>query len=342
MQALCQHQEESHHFTWKMLIPIQHVLKSYYMVLAIVGITVNLLGIVILSSGKCGLHASTTCYLVAMSTADLLVVITEVVLNQINYYYLPVSFLSITPVCSAHTVLLRAATDCSVWFTVMFSFDRFVAICCQKLKEKYCSKKTGVIILAITCVLLCLKNSPYYFIFDKQEIINNIPWFCYPKASFYTEPHWVGFDLFNTLLTPFIPFSLILLLNALTVKHILVASRVRKGLRGQSIGGNHSDPEMESRRKSLILLVTISGSFIVLWLVFVIENMYYFIGATDPTDYTDSEYIFQQVGWMLRNLSCCTNTFIYGAAQSKFREQAKSVVKYPVRSIIECIKNKRF
>ncbi|XP_067865070.1 probable G-protein coupled receptor 139 [Heterodontus francisci] len=306
---------------------------------SLLSLTVNLLAIVILSRGKCGLSTCTTRYLVAMATADLLVINTEVILWRIIYNYFPGSFLRVTPVCSTIVVLCRAAADCSVWFTVTFSFDRFVAICCQKLKTKYCTNKTATVVLATTCILLCLRNIPMYFVYEPRSIINNLPWGCYIKPSYFTEPGWVGFDWFDKVLTPLSPFALILLLNALTVRHILVASRVRKGLRGQSKGENHSDPEMESRRKSVILLFTISGSFILLWLINVIEFLYYNIAGRDPGYYNNSEYIFQQVGFMLLNLSCCTNTFIYGATQSKFREQVKSAVKYPVTSIIQLINN---
>ncbi|XP_067880376.1 probable G-protein coupled receptor 142 [Heterodontus francisci] len=300
------------------------ILKIYYLILGIIGVPVNLLAIVILSRGKCGLSTCTTRYLVAMAMADLLVIITAVILFRINFYYFPEVLIYITPVCSVIIALIHAATDCSVWFTVTFTFDRFVAICCQKLKTKYCTEKTAVFVLATAGILLCLKNVPFYFAYEPPEIISKVPWFCYQKPSYYTDPRWLGFDWFDKFLNPLLPIALILLLNALTVRHILVASRVRKGLRGHSKGENCSDPEMESRRKSVILLFTISGSFILLWLVFVIEYLYYTISGTGHRDYSDSEYIFRQVGLMIRDLSCCTNTFIYGTTQAKFREQVKS------------------
>ncbi|XP_067864865.1 probable G-protein coupled receptor 139 [Heterodontus francisci] len=270
-----------------------------------------------------------------MATADLLIVIAGIILKRMNYYYFRGSFLGINSVCSVITVLVRAAIDCSVWFTVTFTFDRFVAICCQKLKIKYCTEKTAAVVLATTCILLCLKNIPFYFVYQPVLIISNVLWECYLKPSYFTEPGWVGFSWFVKFLTLLLPFTLILLLNALTVRHILLTSQVRKGLRGQSKGENHSDPEMESRRKSVILLFTISGSFILLWLVRVIDFIYYKIAGKVPDSLNDSEFIFREVGFMLRALSCCTNTFIYGMTQSKFREQVKSAVKYPVTSIIQ-------
>ncbi|XP_078286368.1 putative G-protein coupled receptor 139 [Rhinoraja longicauda] len=284
----------------------------------------------------CGLSTCTTRYLVAMAAADLLTLITEVILNQIRVHYFYWSFLSITPVCSVNAVLKFSATDCSVWFTVTFTFDRFVAICCQKLKTKYCTGKTAAAVLATAGVLLCLKNVPRYFTYEPWRIIENVPWLCVMKESVFTDPGWVTFDWFDTALTPLLPFAVILLLNALTVRHILVASRVRQGLRGQSKGEKRSDPEMESRRRSVVLLFTISGSFILLWLTNVVHFVYYQI-TEDNADWNDSEWIFHKMGYLLRNLNCCTNTFIYAATQAKFREKVKSAVKYPVTSMLQII-----
>uniref|UniRef100_UPI00398F3780 neuropeptide SIFamide receptor-like n=1 Tax=Pristiophorus japonicus TaxID=55135 RepID=UPI00398F3780 len=272
-----------------------------------------------------------------MAAADLLVVIAEVILRWINRYYFPWSFLDITPVCTVIYLLTRVSADCSVWFTVTFTFDRFVAICWQKLKTKYCTGRKAAVVLGTSCILLSAKNIPHYFTIVPGYIIDNVQWFCLSMPAYYTEPGWLGFDGFDTVLTPLLPFAVILLLNALTVRHILVASRVRKRLRDESKGENGSDPEMESRRRSVILLFTISGSFILLWLIIVIDFLYYIIAGKNPSDYSDSLYTFAQVGFILRNLSCCTNTVIYGVTQSKFREQLKSAVKYPFISIIQLI-----
>ncbi|XP_072094815.1 probable G-protein coupled receptor 139 [Mobula birostris] len=310
--------------------------KILYVFIAIIGVPVNLVAIVILSRGKCGLSTCTTRYLVAMAAADLLTNVTEVILSQIHEYYFPLNFLDITPVCSVSAVLRFTATDCSVWFTVAFTFDRFVAICCQKLKTKYCTGKTAAVVLTTTGVLSCLKNIPRYFTREPWEIIDNVPWFCNLIDNYLTDPGWVVYDWLDTVLTPFLPFAGILLLNALTVRHILVASRVRKGLKGHSKGENGSDPEMESRRRSVVLLFTLSGNFILLWMTVVVNFIYYQVSGKG-LDFNDSEWIFIYVGALLRDFSCCTNTFIYAVTQSKFREQIISAVKYPVTSVIQFI-----
>ncbi|XP_072341591.1 probable G-protein coupled receptor 139 [Scyliorhinus torazame] len=298
---------------------------------------VNLVAIVILSREKCGLSTCTVRYLVAMATADLLVIINEVILRQINQYYFPALFLNISPACSVPIVLICAATDCSVWFTVSFAFDRFVAICCLTLKIKYCTEKTAVTVLSTAGILLCLKNIPYYFTFKPYDTADDVPFICYTKPSFYSEPGWVAFDLFDKIQNPFSPFVLIMLFNALTVRHVLMVSRFRKRLRAVGNSENRSDPEIKSRKKSMILLFTISGSFLLLWSTYFAEFLYYSFSGFDPNNYSDSLHILQQVGIMLINVSCCTNTFIYVASQSKFREHFKRAVKYPATSIIKLI-----
>ncbi|XP_067894487.1 probable G-protein coupled receptor 139 [Heterodontus francisci] len=311
----------------------------YYPFLAVVGVLVNSVAILILSRGKCGLSKCITHYLVAMAVADLLVVFTDVILFTVFPFHFPDTYLNTTPALSLLHVLLYAATDISVWFTVVFTFDRFVAICCQKLKTKYCTEKTVNVVITTVSVLFCLKSVPWYFVYEPECIINNVPWGVLVSLSYYTESAWVAFHSLSIILTPFFPFVLILLLNALTVRHILVANRVRRKLLDHSKNENHTDPEMENRRKSIILLFTISGSFILLWMTNVACFLYVrFANIKNYRHPHDPAYIAEQSGYMLQLLSTCTNTCIYAVTQTKFREQLKNAVKYPFTVIVKLVK----
>ncbi|XP_067909598.1 probable G-protein coupled receptor 139 [Heterodontus francisci] len=321
--------------------PVLYQLEDiYYPVLAAIGVPVNLVAIVILSRGKCGLSKCITVYLVGMAVADLLVVITEPILSWIVSLYFPDSFLRITPVCILTAVLLSAATGVSVWLTVAFTFDRFVTICCDKLQRKYCSEKTAALVVGTVSVLGCLESVPWYFTYKPRYIIDNVPLRCVHKPSFYTSPIWGVFELFHLILTPCVPFFLILLLNVLTVRRILFASKVRRGFQGHSNAENHKDPEMENRRKSIILLFSISGSFILLWVTWVVYNIYrriadiqYYYSTTDP------HYITEHTSKMLQLLSSCTNTCIYTVTQTKFRQELKKAVKFPFNLIVKLVKS---
>ncbi|XP_067910392.1 probable G-protein coupled receptor 139 [Heterodontus francisci] len=317
------------------------VFAIYYPILAVIGVPANLAVIVILSRGRCGLSRCITYYLVSMAVTDLLLIIIAVILNRIAAIYFPGSFLFMTPLCSLRVALNYAAIDSSVWLTVAFTFDRFMAICCQKLKIKYCTEKTAARVIGTICTLSCLKNIFWYFIYKPVYIINNIPWLCSLKLIFYTSPAWIAFEWIHHILTPCVPFILILLLNALTVRHILAASRARRRLRVHSNGENRSDPEMEKRRNSIVLLFCVSGSFILLYLLLLITFLYvriakvsYFSGS----NFNKSNFILEESGYMLQLLSSCINPFIYAGTQSKFRVELKKGMKYPMSLIVKLFK----
>ncbi|XP_067837961.1 probable G-protein coupled receptor 139 [Heptranchias perlo] len=297
--------------------------------------------IVVLFRGNCGLSKCITRYLLGMAVADLLVLIFGVVMSEIMDSYFPFSFLNYTPICSVNIALLFMSIDWSVWLTVAFTFDRFVAICHQTFSKKYCTEKTAAVVITVVCSFSVIENAPFNFIFEPREIINDVPWYCCIKPSFYTLTIWIAFTCFEIILTPFLPFLLILLLNVQTIRHIVQANRVRRGLRGKNNSEDQHDPEVENRRKSIVLLLTISASFMILWAVIFV--MFIFVNFTDAqlteTNYNAPFTIMEQTGYMLRYLSSCTNTFIYAVSQSKFREQLKNLITSPVTIIINLFKS---
>ncbi|XP_067882132.1 probable G-protein coupled receptor 139 [Heterodontus francisci] len=317
------------------------VYAIYYPVLAAFGVPCNLVAIVILLRGRCGISRCITHYLVAMAATDLLVIITAVILNRIGGIYFRDSFFSTTLGCSLSTVLVYASRDSSVWLTVAFTFDRFIAICCLELKTRYCTEKTAAAVIACVCTLSCLKNIPFYYRYQPLYIVNNVAWFCDIKSSYYTSPAWQVDDWLDRIFTPCLPFFLILLLNVLTVRHILAANRGRMRLQDNRIGENHRDPELENRRKSIILLFAISISFLLLWATYVIHFVYvriigdfYFTGF----NFNDQRFILQESTNMLQLFSSCTNTFIYAVTQNRFRGELKNAVKYPLIKVANCFK----
>uniref|UniRef100_UPI00398E3B40 probable G-protein coupled receptor 139 n=1 Tax=Pristiophorus japonicus TaxID=55135 RepID=UPI00398E3B40 len=315
-----------------------NVERIYYPLLAAVGVPVNLVTIMILSRGKCGLSKCVSRYLVAMAAEDLLVVILDLISRQIPIRYSTAfEFMWKVKVCNIHAILLYAVTDCSIWFTVAFTFDRCIAICCQKLKTKYCTEKTATVAVGILSVLFCVKNTFWYFMYGGVYHIFNSPWFCIVRWEVSESLSWAVIEFLHYIITPFIPFVLILLLNTLTVRHVLVSSRARRRLRAHSSGEAPSDPEMEKRRKSIILLFVISGNFILLWAVFLLYSVVQRLYSLNFIPVYLPEYVLE-MGFMLQLLSCCTNTCIYAVTQTKFREELKNVVKYPFTVIVKCIK----
>eukprot|EP00061_Rhincodon_typus_P007898 g30035.t1 len=221
--------------------------------------------------------------------------------------------------------MIYASRDGSVWLTVAFTIDRFVAICCQSLKTKYCTEKTASLFIGVVCVLSCVKNLPSYFVYQPLYIVDGVSWFCEFRDAYYNSPAWKSYDWLNHILTPVLPLLLVLLLNALTVRCILVANSARRKLRNT---GRHGDSEMANRKRSIVLLFTISLSFLLLWVTYFGRFLYvrvtgetYFSGL----DFTDPQFTLQETTNMLQILSSCNNVFIYAVSQKTFRDELKKV-----------------
>ncbi|XP_043541922.1 probable G-protein coupled receptor 139, partial [Chiloscyllium plagiosum] len=300
----------------------------------------NLVAILILCRGRCGLSRCISLYLVAIAVTDFLVIANGCILNRIGRIYFRNSVLSTTQGCKLTTMLIFANRDCSVWLTVAFTFDRFVAICLRSLKTRYCTEKSALLVIGMVCSLSFAKNAPFYIILKPLYFVDGVPWFCIIKSFYYTVSAWQAFDSLDHILTPFLPFLLILLLNTLTVRIILVASRARRRLRSSE---NHGDPEMANRRRSIVLLFTISVSFLLLWVNYVIQFLYVRItgmGYFNSLDFNDPQYILQETNNMLQIISSCNNVFIYVVTQNKFREELKQVLIYPFAILIAVLNRK--
>ncbi|XP_072410582.1 probable G-protein coupled receptor 139 [Chiloscyllium punctatum] len=313
----------------------------YYPIIAVIGVPANLAVILILSRRRCGIPGCIVYYLVSMAVSDLLVIVTAVVLNRIAGIYFPSSFLSITPVCSVRSAFNYGFIDSSAWLTVAFTIDRFVAISCQTLKMTYCTRRTAMRIVGIVTTLSFIKNVFVYFTYEPRYIVKNKPWFCNLKDVFYTSIVWAAYDWICSILTTCLPFLLILLLNALTVRYILVANRARTRLQNQKMGKNRSDAEMEKRRKSIVLLFAISGSFILFNVLYFITILYVRIGNltyASGSNFNNLSFVLNESAFMLQFLSSCINPFIYAGTQNKFRAEVKNVVKYPWRIFFKTLK----
>ncbi|XP_032882304.1 probable G-protein coupled receptor 139 [Amblyraja radiata] len=257
-----------------------------------------------------------------MAVADLLVVVFQVILINLISGFPP-------PKCNIIYSAGYMSVACSVWLTVAFTFDRTVAICFEKLKTRYCTEKGAAIVIAVVSLLSVLTNIPWYFTYRSHS--------CSPSFEFAYSPVWAVFDWGHRILTPIVPFVLILLLNAVTVRHILMASVVRRKLRGQQSGERKDDPEIKNRRRSVILLSTISASFILLWVTRVVSLSILQITGRYVARFV-SDVVVDRIGTMLQLFSSCTNMFIYAVTQRKFREEVTNIVNYPFKAILKFIK----
>ncbi|XP_048476696.1 probable G-protein coupled receptor 139 [Rhincodon typus] len=312
---------------------ILQIKDTFYPVLAAFGVPANLLATVILSRGNCGLSKCISVYMLAMVTADLMIMLVNVIVLQVLNKRFPHSFLSYTVVIKLILYMSCTNVYLSVWYTVCFTFDRFIAICCQKHKTKYSTMRTASRVIVIVSVLVYLENIPFWFAYEHQRTINNIQWGFRPSAIFLTSPVGAMYSRLQNVLVTWIPFILILLFNGLTARHIVVSNISRRRLRAQQ-AENQTDPEMKNRRKSIVLLFLVSGSFILLNMTSAVSSL----AVLDQIHYTSPPYIATETGYLLTHLSSCTNTCIYAMTQTKFRAELQKVLKFPWTHFLTMIK----
>ncbi|XP_072405833.1 probable G-protein coupled receptor 139 [Chiloscyllium punctatum] len=287
--------------------------------------------VLILSQGKYGLSKGITRYMIAMATGDLMVLVFNVIVSQIFKYNFPGSLLNYTTVCRISVFLQGLSLQLSIWFTITFTFDRFVAICCNKLKVRYCTERLANVVISIVSALNITVNIPLPFRYEPTHVLNNVQWGCRTVTGYLTSPAWAAHRWLTNISNMFLPIPLLLLLNSLTAHHILVASRARQALKSSRGGAGEMgrDPELKSRRTSIILLFTISGCFMVLSAPITVIHIC--VGVTQLVAFqgSNSLYVAIRVAFLLMCTSSCTNTCIYALTQRKFRKEMKNLLKYP-------------
>ncbi|XP_041068294.1 probable G-protein coupled receptor 139 [Carcharodon carcharias] len=294
--------------------------------------------ILILYRGKCGLSKGITHYMTAMAVGDLMVLIFNVVVSQIVKYHFPDSLLKYTYTCRFTAFMQGTSIQLSIWFTISFTFDRFIAICCQELKTKYCTARTAIVIITTMCVVNILINIPMPFRYEPYHVVNNVQWGCRTVTGYFTSQAWTAHRWITNLSSTLLPIPLLLLLNSLTAQHILVASRARKALKSSSNGDTAIDPELKNRRTSIILLFAISGSFIVLSAP--INVIHICVGVTQTVAFQGSNWLYLAIRttFLLMCTSSCINTCIYALTQRRFRAEIYYMAKHPFSAIIQFCK----
>ncbi|XP_059188381.1 probable G-protein coupled receptor 139 [Centropristis striata] len=267
------------------------------------------------------LSRSSTFYLMAISVADTLVLIFIVVLELSVKYHQQEPFWSYEPWCSLRDIFNYGACNASTWLVVVFTVERFVALHTWKMKTKICTLRCAALTTAAVFLFSHLFAIPYYW--SNASVYENNQTRCIykPEASTQFIHALVGLQ---TLEAYILPFFIILTLNGLTLRLISRSNRVHITSHLTS-RVNKVMPLLHSRkRKSVVLLVTVSMSFVLLSITRAITqiilrttHMY----SLDRNDYNHRINIAADTGTMLSLSNAAANMYLYACTQSKFRQE---------------------
>eukprot|EP00064_Thunnus_orientalis_P001950 superscaffoldBa00000133_g1954 len=306
------------------MVTLQEV---FYPALAAVGIPSNIITLLIIWRRNCMLSRSSTFYLMAISVADNLVLIFIVVLELSVKYHQQEPFWSYEPWCNLRDIFNYGAYNASTWLVVVFTVERFVAIHTWKMKTKICTSRCAAWTITAVFLLSHFFAIPYYW--SNVSVFENNQTRCIYKPE--APSHFIhALVWFQTLQAYILPFLIILTLNGLTLRLISLSNRVHITTDLTSRVHKVMPLLRSRRRKSVVLLVTVSMSFVLLSVTRVITqiilrttHMY----TLDRNDYSLLINIAADTGTMLSLTNAAANMYLYVCTQSKFRQEFLACIR---------------
>uniref|UniRef100_A0A3P9DCF0 G-protein coupled receptors family 1 profile domain-containing protein n=1 Tax=Maylandia zebra TaxID=106582 RepID=A0A3P9DCF0_9CICH len=279
------------------MVTLQEV---FYPALAAVGIPCK----------NCTLSRSSALYLMAISVADNFVLMFIVILELSLKYHQQEPFWSYEPWCSLRDIFNYGAYNASTWLVVLFTVERFIAIHTWKIKPKICNQRCAAWTIAATFVFSHLFAIPHYWSNISVHDNNQTRCIYNPEAPtrFIHALVWI-----QTLQAYMFPFLIILTVNGLTLQLI---SLIRPLLRSR-------------RRKSVVLLVTVSMSFVLLSVTRAITQIILRtteLYTLDRNDYNHQINIAADAGTMLCLSNAAANMYLYVCTQSRFRQEFSACI----------------
>lgn len=187
----------------------------------LLGVVGNILTISVMK--RRAFQNTTACvYLTLLGVFDTLLLVTGIFHEWLEWFAID---LDPWP-CRFHRFFFYLSSDVSMWTIVLFTFDRFIAVCFPLRKRIVCRPRRAVVAFVVVSLIWIAKNL-HVFWTRGEEFIDDVLYrkcgYCpqYANFEYYIRP-WIVF-VFILLL----PFCIVLLLNCAIVSY-LRRSRVKR------------------------------------------------------------------------------------------------------------------
>ena len=298
---------------------------------------------------------SYTYYLRALAVFDTLTLIVTLVItfNEFHYAIIGTSYMNGHNwlSCKVSEFLRHVIYLMSSWMVVLFTVDRYIAVCHPLQRARICTA-TGAIITIFVLFGLAMMTQIYIFTFiDRLEQYDEQP--CHVPVWFRrsnTTMEWMEKDTtdrlkyfalnyfwFSFILRFTLPFVIIAVCNGLIMFHIR-RMRTQKcphnslGLR--SCFSNQEAKERERKRNANMAIYTlfaVCSLFVITLLPNAIITMVQFVGYLSMTK-KDSKSLYQTLMrintpfQMIRLINYSMNFVMYGLTGRQFRREAKKLL----------------
>ncbi|KAK2725582.1 FMRFamide receptor-like isoform X2 [Artemia franciscana] len=308
---------------------IQRVLVP---IVVAVGVLGNIVSMVILMSR--GMRSSTNLYLTALATSDTLYLICIFILslehypgtNDVSYR----AYWHARPYCMW---LTDASSNTSVWITVSFTIERYIAVCYPMRRQSLCTEsraKKVIFIVFFVAFLLSSSTSFEWIITETMDKVTNttkIEMKFSPLGN--DETYRQGYYWFTSLMFVFFPLLLLTIFNAYLINSVRKSGLLRR----QMINEKSDEKSQNQETRITIILISVVIVFIVCQLPTALILIYTSSVNPSPNSYV-SEMLrgLGNIFNFLMSINAACNFILYCALSDKYR---KSFLKIFCRCLLK-------
>ena len=302
------------------------VVQNYLVPVVVLGGMVgNVFNIMVLLNPK--MRTSTNIYLLSLAVCDSMYLIFCLTLA-----FLHCSNKQLPEAALRYILNARVSSDLfgntSVWLTVCFTLERFIAVRLPLRGKRWCTVKKAKVAVLVTFIFSLVNTFPEFFETEVVTVTGNFTTYfrCESTSFAETYSYQFGYYWWFVALFTFTPLVLLSVFNSLLIKSVWEANKKRQMLSQTRVTGDAQKPNREQQRVTLMLI-----SVVVIFLicqtpqaVLLIYRSY--VIANDMPYPADLIKIAGNICNLLVQINASVNFVLYSYFSRQFRRTFKTLM----------------
>ena len=284
-------------------------------IISILGILGNILSMVVLCHPR--MRSPTSVFLIAQAIYDSVVLVNFVLCMSLPTIHSESlrRYMFIFPYIQPYAYpLALTAQTCSIYTTVGFTVERYIAVCHALKAAKFCSISRAQKSVFLIFICSAIYNIPRMFEYRTVTYTNeqtNISFTTFDQTNLSRNPlyqhiYFIYMNIFIMLLLPF---------TVLTVLNILLIRAVRKSSQTE---GKQVSKKQKTENNLTVMLISVVGVFLVCQISSIVDNIFM---ATLEKEVLDTEPFIKLtcVSSVMVIINSAGNFYLYCVFGEKFR-----------------------